>query len=138
MLDAAHLDEPVLVDAETAVRMVRPYSWLLDHVGAEGIKLTGAGYLPPAHVEAATAALDLGGEWIGKGNREVQTLPVLHLRESATKMGLLRKQHGMLLATSRGRGRTATRPDCGGISRNGCHPGQLTAAKRRPGFSCSR
>src|ERR1700687_4134475 len=83
--------------------MVSPYSWLLDRVSAEGLKLTGAGYLPPAHVEAATAALGLGEEWMGKGNREVQTLPVLHLREWATKMGLLRKQHGMLLATSRGR-----------------------------------
>ena len=103
LLGAARLDEPVLVDAGTMVRMVRPYSWLLDRVGAEGIKLTGAGYLPPAHVEAATAALGLGEEWIGKGNREVQTLPVLHLRESATKMGLLRKHRGMLLATSRGR-----------------------------------
>ncbi len=103
LLDAARLNEPVLIDAGTAVRMVRPYSWLLDRVGAEGIKLTGAGYLPPVHVEAATAALDLGEEWIGKGNREVQTLPVLHLRESATKMGLLRKHNGMLLTTSRGR-----------------------------------
>jgi hypothetical protein len=103
LLDAARLDEPVLVDAETATRMVRPYSWLLDHVGAEGIKLTGAGYLPPVHVEAAVAALDLGKEWIGKGNREVQTAPVLHLRETATKMGLLRKHRGLLLATSRGR-----------------------------------
>ena len=43
--------------------MVRPYSWLLDRVGTEGIKLTGAGYLPPVHVEAAMAALDLGEEW---------------------------------------------------------------------------
>jgi hypothetical protein len=48
-------------------------------------------------------ALDLGEEWIGKGNREVQTMPVLHLRESATKMGLLRKHRGMLLATSVGK-----------------------------------
>jgi hypothetical protein len=104
LLDAARLDEPVLVDAEIAARMVRPYSWLLDYVGVEGIKLTGAGYLPPAHVEAAVAELDLGQEWIGKGNREVQTAPVLHLRETATKMGLLRKHRGMLLATSRGRG----------------------------------
>ena len=76
----------MLVDAETVTRMVHAYSWLLDHVGAEGIKLTGAGYLPPVHVEAAVAALDLGKEWIGKGNREVQTAPVLHLRETATKM----------------------------------------------------
>jgi hypothetical protein len=103
LLDAARLDEPVRVDAGTAARMVRPYSWLLDRVGTEGIKLTGAGYLPPAHVEAAMAALNLGEEWIGKGNREVQTLPVLHLRESATKMGLLRKHRGVLLATSRAR-----------------------------------
>ncbi len=83
LLGAARLDEPVLADARIAARMVRPYSWLLDRVGAEGIKLTGAGYLPPVHVEAAAAVLDLGEEWIGKGNREVQTLPVLHLRESA-------------------------------------------------------
>ena len=49
------------------------------------------------------AELGLGEEWIGKGNREVQTGPVLHLRETATKMGLLRKHGGMLLVTSRGR-----------------------------------
>ncbi|MGH3180713.1 MAG: hypothetical protein ACRDOH_28565 [Streptosporangiaceae bacterium] len=45
-------------------------------VGVEGIKLTGAGYLPPDHVGAAVAALDLGREWIGKGNREALTMPV--------------------------------------------------------------
>jgi hypothetical protein len=103
MLNAADLDQPVLIDAVIAARMVRPYSWLLDRVGADGIKLTGAGYLPPVHVEAAAAELGLDEEWIGKFNREVQTLPVLHLRESATKMGLLRKHRGMLLATTRGR-----------------------------------
>jgi hypothetical protein len=103
LLGAARLDEPVLIGPGVAARMVRPYSWLLDRVGTEGIKLTGAGYLPPAQVEAAMVALGLDEEWIGKGNREVQTVPVLHLRESATKMGLLRKHRGMLLATSRGR-----------------------------------
>jgi hypothetical protein len=103
LLGAARLDQPVLIDVSIAARMVHPYSWLLDRVGTEGIKLTGAGYLPPVHVEAAMTALDLGEEWIGKGNREVQTMPVLHLRESATKMGLLRKHRGMLLATSVGK-----------------------------------
>ena len=83
--------------------MVHPYTWLLDCVGDDGIKLTSAGYLPPAHVEAAVAELSLSEEWIGKGNRENQTLPVLHLRESAMAMGLLRKRNGMLLLTSRGR-----------------------------------
>ena len=127
----------MLIDAETAARMVRPYSWLLGHVGAEGIGLTAAGYLPPAHVEAAVAELDLGREWIGKGNREVQTAPVLHLRESATRMGLLRKHRGMLLATSRGRALRTIRPGSGGTWRRGCRLGRPTAAKRRPGFSCS-
>src|SRR5487761_1476775 len=56
-----------------------------------------------AHVEAAATELGLLEDWIGKGNRETQTLPVLHLRETATKMGLLRKHRGMLLLTAVGR-----------------------------------
>ena len=102
LLANAKILEPVLVDAETAARMVRPYSWFVDRVGAEGIKLTSAGYLPPADVEAASAELGLAGEWIGKHNREVQTLPVLELRESAMRLGLLRRYRGILLATPRG------------------------------------
>lgn len=100
LISRAHLNQPVLVEAAAAATMVRPYAWLLNRVGDDGIKLTSAGYLPPADVEAAMAELGLGEEWIGKGNREVQTLPVLHLRESATKMGLLRKRRGILLLTS--------------------------------------
>jgi Plasmid pRiA4b ORF-3-like protein len=103
LLASARLDQPTDVDTAAAARMVRPYTWLLDRVGDDGIKLTSAGYLPPSHVETAVAELGLGEEWIGKGNRENQTLPVLHLRESATAMGLLRKRNGMLLPTSRAR-----------------------------------
>jgi hypothetical protein len=103
LLASARLDQPAGVDTATAARMVHPYTWLLDRVGADGIKLTNAGYLPPAHVEAVVAELSLGSEWIGKGNRENLILPVLHLRESAMAMGLLRKRNGMLLLTSRGR-----------------------------------
>jgi hypothetical protein len=95
--------QPVLVDAATATRMVHPYTWLLDRVGAEGIKLTSAGYLPPVHVEAAVAELGLAEEWIGSYNRESQTLPVWEFRESAVRLGLLRKYRGQLLATARGR-----------------------------------
>jgi hypothetical protein len=91
------------IDTVTAARMVRPYAWLMDRVGGEGIRLTGAGYLPPVHVEAAATELGLLEDWIGKGNRETQTLPVLHLRETATKTGLLRKNRGMLLLTAIGR-----------------------------------
>jgi hypothetical protein len=100
--DAA-LDQPVQVDTETAARMVGPYTWLLDRVGTDGITLTGAGYLPPVHVEAAVTELHSATEWIGKRNRESQTLPVLDLRESAQKAGLLRKHRGKVLLTAQGR-----------------------------------
>jgi hypothetical protein len=103
LLVQAEVLEPVFVDVETAARMVRPYTWLLDRIGAEGIKLTSAGYLPPAHVEAAAAELGLADEWIGSYNRENQTLPVLELRESAMRLGLLRKFRGRLVATPSGR-----------------------------------
>ena len=130
-------DLPALIDAGTAARMVRLYRWLLDHVGAEGIRLTGAGYLPSAEVETAVAELDLGKEWIGKSNREVQTAPVLHLRESATRMGLLRKHRGMLLTTSRGR---ALRDDPAALwwhLAERMPPRSAERCERRPGFSCS-
>ncbi len=102
LLTAAGLDQPVLVDADDAARMVRRYAWLLERA-KDGIKLTSAGYLPPLHVEAAVHELGLAEEWIGKGNREVQTYPVLGLRESAQRMGLLRKHRGTLLLTKAGK-----------------------------------
>jgi len=102
-IEAAGLDDPVSIDAAAAARMVTPYTWLLDRVGDDGIKLTGAGFLPPAHVAAATAELGLGREWIGKGNRENQTMPVLALRETAQAMGLLRKHSGTLQLTRSGK-----------------------------------
>lgn len=103
LIAAADLGSPVRVDSETARRMVRPYAWLLERVGTGGIKLTSAGYLPPVHVTAAFTELGLAEEWIGQGNREADTWPVLHLRESAQQLGLLRKHRGQLLRTTRGR-----------------------------------
>jgi Plasmid pRiA4b ORF-3-like protein len=103
LIDCADLTAPVLIDATVAAAMVRPYAWLLDRVGEAGIRLTAAGYLPPPDVEAAVSELGLGAEWIGKGNRESQTLPVLDLRETAERAGLLRKYSGRLRLTPRGR-----------------------------------
>ncbi len=103
LIGDARLGDPVMIDVETATAMVSPYTWLLDRVGDDGIKLTNAGYLPPAHVEAAMAELNMEDEWIGKFNREDQTLPVLLLRETAQKLGLVRKYRGKLLPTSRAR-----------------------------------
>ncbi len=89
------------IDAATAARMVRPYTWLLNWVGPGGIGLTDAGHLPPARVTEAMRELKLGPE--GHGRRENQVRAVRQLRESAQAMGLLRKQRGQLLPTARAR-----------------------------------
>jgi hypothetical protein len=79
--------------------MLRPYLLFLDQVGDAWITLTQAGYLPPAHVEAVADMLGLDDFWIGKNNRESQTYPVLEFRESAQRLGLLRKAHNRLSVT---------------------------------------
>jgi hypothetical protein len=114
LISDARLDQPVAITPGTAARMARPYGWLLDRVGPGGLKLTDAGHLPPAHVQAAVAELGLAGQCGDTGGgagarasrragrRENRTLPVRHLRESAVSMGLLRKERGRLLLTARG------------------------------------
>lgn len=90
-------------DADTATVAVGPFTWLLDRVGADGITLTGAGYLPPAHVQAVAEAIGIAETWIGKVNREIQTYPVLAFREAAHEVKLVRKHRGRLVLTPAGR-----------------------------------
>ena len=78
------------------------YRWLLNRIGPGGVTLTAAGYLPPAVVRDAALALDLDKLWIGRANREGDTVPVLHLRESAQRLGLLRKANGRLVPSRAG------------------------------------
>ena len=99
---AARLDQAVVVDAETAAEMMQRFTWLLNRVGDEGIKLTAAGYLPPTHVEAAMGELDLDDGWYGDANRESSALPVLDLREATQRLGLVRKLRDRLLLTKQG------------------------------------
>ena len=100
---AASADQPVEIDRATATAMTHAYRWLLDRLGDDGVKLTAAGYLPPTLVKEAFEELGLADEWIGAGNREDLTVPVLELRESAQRLGLLREYRGRLLPTVRGR-----------------------------------
>ena len=72
LISAAELDRTGPVDPVTAARMVRPYSWLLDRVGDDGIKLTDAGHLPPAEVAAVIDELNLAAEGITRVSRENQ------------------------------------------------------------------
>lgn len=104
---AAGLDAPAVVDDDVAETATARYRWLLHRVG-DGVKLTAAGWLPPALVTEAAEVLWPDERWWGKGNREDMTAPVRRLRASATRVGLLRVSRGQLLPTKVG---TALRDD---------------------------
>lgn len=90
----------VELDEDEARRGARPWSAVLDAVGP-GVKLTAAGYLPPAIVERIANDAGIIDWWIGKANREDLTWPVATLRETAQSLGLLRKARGTLAPTAR-------------------------------------
>ena len=102
LLERAALDQPVEIDSQAAASMVAPYTWLLNRVGDAGIKLSTAGYLPPAVVVAAMAEAQLA-DCYGKHNREEHTASVFKLRESAMRLRLVRKLRGTLILTPAGR-----------------------------------
>lgn len=99
----AQLSDPVRLDVSEQVRFVRPFQWFLERVADGGIRLTAAGYLPPAVVKAAMEDLYWHDDWIGKGNREDLTMPVLEHREKMMAMKLLHRRKGVLLPTPLGR-----------------------------------
>lgn len=96
------VDGPGL-EPDTLARAVRPWRVLLQIAGTEGIPLTGAGWMKPSVVKEVYDELGMATEWIGQGNREDMTMPVRQLRESAQRVGLLRKSKGRLLLTQAAR-----------------------------------
>ncbi|MFE7421733.1 plasmid pRiA4b ORF-3 family protein [Rhodococcus sp. NPDC057529] len=82
-----------------AARLIEPYLVLLDLIG-DGVRLTSAGYLPPALVEQLAERTGVTGWWIGKANREDLTWPVAQLRDSARALGLVRVRKGRLAPTA--------------------------------------
>ncbi len=82
--------------------LLRPLDWLLTEI-SDGVTLTAAGYLPPRTVARALDELSWRDELIGPANREVDAYPVLVLRETATRLGLVRRRGGRLLLTPGGR-----------------------------------
>ena len=101
LLAAAGLDTESVVDDDIAETATARYRWLLARVGA-GVRLTSAGFLPPALVTEAMDALWPEDRWIGKRNREDLTPHVSRLRASAQRTGLLRVSRGQLLVTKAG------------------------------------
>jgi hypothetical protein len=91
------------VDSVAAERMVARYRWLIERLGADGVRLTSAGYLPPSMVSSIMNELRLDPDWIGKGNREDLTAAVAVFRKSAQALGLVRKYRGSLVAPAAAR-----------------------------------
>src|ERR1035437_3126946 len=68
----------------------------------DGLRLTGAGYLPPAIVERFSERSGITGWWIGKANREDLTPPVAGVRDTARALGLVTVRGGRLTPTAAG------------------------------------
>lgn len=100
LIGEAQLDVPDTPPAWPDI--VEPYRWFLERLG-DGVKLTGAGYLPPALVVETMQHLGWDAGWIGKGNREDLTVPVAELRGTARRLGLVRVHRGHLRTTAIGR-----------------------------------
>ena len=96
-LSRSEVEATLPISAADAAEMVRPYIWLLNRIGSDGIRLTQAGYMPPKVVSDLMRELDWEDRWIGKMNRESQTAPAMELRESATDLGLIRRCKGHLI-----------------------------------------
>ena len=97
----ARVTDSILLPERAMTRMLGQVLWILRRVGPAGIRLTQAGYLPPAVVVAASAEVDW--DWPAGANRESNLLPLAELRAHLTAVGLLRVRKGTLLLTSRGR-----------------------------------
>lgn len=103
------LFESVELRDEDVADLVAPYAWLIERIGADGLALTKAGWLPPAVVREGMTALGWIEGWIGEANREDLTAPLRQLRETAQHLRLVRKVKGRLEVVSRTR-RAVGRP----------------------------
>lgn len=90
------------LDSAAAEAVTESVRWLIDYVG-DGLPLTQAGYLKPADVAAIAGHIEAEKYWIGRLNREVETIPVQVLREALIHMKLLRTSKGKVKVTGFGR-----------------------------------
>lgn len=99
----ALLDDREPPGAEALSRCLAPVIWFLDRAAEGDIPLTAAGYLRPTEVEVAARMLPAMRRWIGKANRESDSVPLLVFREALQSVGLLQKRKGVLRLTRAGR-----------------------------------
>lgn len=91
------------VSEQVARDLMRPFSWLLEKIGSEGIRLSSAGWMPPAVVLQGMTDLGWREEWIGTANREELTQPIRNLRAGAERLRLIRRTQGRLVLVARTR-----------------------------------
>lgn len=100
------LAHPAPVAAPRAVEaMVSRYRWIITAALEGGIKLTDAGWMSPAVVKKAYAALDFGRKlhpWEPVGS-ESRSPEISSLRTSAVETGLLKEEGQKLVATATGK-----------------------------------
>jgi len=92
---------PTEVTEAEAARLTETYRVFLDVIG-DGLRLTGAGYLPPVIVERFSERSGITSWWIGKANREDLTPPVARVRDTARALGLVAVRSGKLTPTVAG------------------------------------
>ncbi len=90
---------PTDVTDDEAARLTETYRVFLDVIG-DGVRLTAAGYLPPAVVEQVADRSGISEWWIGKANREDLTYPVADIRTTARALGLVSVRKGRLSPTA--------------------------------------
>jgi hypothetical protein len=90
---------PTDVTDQEAARLTQTYREFLEVIG-DGVKLTSAGYLPPAVVESFAERSGVTEWWIGKANREDLTPPVQNVRDTARALGLVTVRKGRLTPTA--------------------------------------
>ena len=93
--------QPLTDEERDAVLL--PVRWLLEQASPDGLELTKEGYLKPALVKRAMDELGWSDPIMGKGNREINALPVLALRQHLMDWKLLRSSRGKLILSPRGR-----------------------------------
>lgn len=89
---------PEPTEAQAAAALA-PLITLLDVI-AGGVRLTAAGFLPPAIVTELATRTGVADWWIGKANREDLTYPVHQLRAAARAAGLMSVRKGVLAPTA--------------------------------------
>lgn len=89
--------------ADGTAMLAAAHRRLLDVVGADGVRLTAAGYLPPAVVRGLVDVVDPNRDWLTTSDREVDYYPVLLFRLAAQRLRLVRTLKGRLVLTPAGR-----------------------------------